>query len=268
MNSTRIFLGASVILLCVASTGAEARKVTYEINGKQYSYSTNNRAQTALAQKRIAAAKKAAAARAKADQERAEHPLVAIVGSAIQQEAKEAEKALKALLDEKVVPGEKVEKVEYVAIDPAPAPERRTERRERRRESRKSETKREVATAPSPQPQASPLKVSKQPAPALAAEVPVASPPAPEQVAHTNLNKVRSISYDVETGIKTTIMVDGAIEEEPFDTSVLSHLAAEQERARSLMAFVNQLRKAAPEETTGSITASALPTSQTVNLPR
>jgi len=264
MNSTRIFLGASVIMLCVASTGVEARMVTYEINGKQYSYSTNNRAQTALAKKRIAAAKKAAAAKAKADQEKAKHPLVAIVGSATQQEAKEAQEALNALL------GEKAE-VAAAEVETSPAAERRVDRREKRRDDRKNDIKREVATASAPQRRTEKAAAPTPPAPAPApTHVAAAStPPAlPAQASPPHPSKVRSISFDVETGIKTTIMVDGAIEEEPFDSSVLPHLAAEQGRASSLMAFVKQLRKAAPEETTGSITATAFPPPQSLRLPR
>jgi ABC-type taurine transport system ATPase subunit len=68
--------------------------------------------------------------------------------------------------------------------------------------------------------------------------------------------KVQSISFDIQTGIKTTIMIDGTIEEEPFDSSALTFLAPEPERVSSLTAFVNQLRKMAPEDTTGSIRTS------------
>jgi hypothetical protein len=74
--------------------------------------------------------------------------------------------------------------------------------------------------------------------------------------------KVKTISFDVQSGIKTTVMLDGAVEEEPFDSSVLAQLAPEQGRANSLTAFVKQLRQAspdAPEEAMGSIAAAARP---------
>jgi hypothetical protein len=68
--------------------------------------------------------------------------------------------------------------------------------------------------------------------------------------------KVKSVSFDMQTGIKTTLMINGAIEEEPFDSSVLTFLAPEPEKGHSLTAYVNQLRKIAPEDATGSIQTS------------
>ena len=57
MNKTFLLLASSAILVGVASHKAEARKVSYEIDGKRYSYSTNNIAQTAEARARIEAAR-------------------------------------------------------------------------------------------------------------------------------------------------------------------------------------------------------------------
>src|ERR671917_206509 len=98
MNKTLILLGASIITQGMMFSVAEARLVRYEINGKQYSYSTNNRAQTAEARKRIAAAKAVEAAKAKAEAEKAKNPLAAAFGSTTQKEAKEAEGRLQQIL--------------------------------------------------------------------------------------------------------------------------------------------------------------------------
>ena len=65
--------------------------VYYEINGQRYSYSTNNRAQVKEARQRIDAANAAEAAKAKAQAERSANPLVAVFGSKVQSDAKEAE---------------------------------------------------------------------------------------------------------------------------------------------------------------------------------
>jgi hypothetical protein len=233
MNRTGILLAASAVALVVMSSGAEARKVSYEINGKRYSYNTNNRAETKEAKKRIAAAKAAEAAKAKADEERSKHPLVAAFGSTTQREARQAEEKLKQLLPEET----------STTKSSRSSPERRADQSDKRQDSRKDDKKRESAT----------VLAAQQPA-LPEASAAVAPPPVAELASTPHQAKVRSISFDVETGIKTTIMVDGAVEEEPFDSSVLAHLVPEQGQANSLMAFVNQLRKAAPEETTGSVT--------------
>ncbi|PVE24369.1 hypothetical protein DC522_10905 [Microvirga sp. KLBC 81] len=220
-------------MLAAMSSGAEARKVYYEINGKRYSYSTNNRAQMEEAKKRIAAAKAAETAKAKADEEKSKHPLVAAFGSTTQREARQAEEKLKQLLPEET----------STTRSSQSPPERRADQSDKRQDPRKDDKKRESATALATQQPALPK--------ALAA---VALPLVAEPVSTPHQAKVRSISFNVETGIKTIIMVDGAVEEEPFDSSVLAHLVPEQGQANSLMTFVNQLRKAAPEETTGSVT--------------
>ena len=68
--------------------------------------------------------------------------------------------------------------------------------------------------------------------------------------------KLKSITFNVESGIRTIIKVDGTIEEEPFDSRVLSYLIPELENANSLVAFVRQLRQLSQEEATGSIRTS------------
>ncbi|MCG7392699.1 hypothetical protein MHY87_07260 [Microvirga sp. ACRRW] len=237
MNRTKILLGTAVVILAAVSSGAEARKVYYEINGKRYSYSTNNRAETVQAKKRIAAAKAADAAKAKADAEKSKYPLVAVFTSMTQREAKEAQEKLKQLLNERAASIEPQEK----------STDRRTVVRDKQEQDRKAPRAPEPMTVIVPQQTAAIPQATPPVSPALL----VPPPPVAEPISASHPTKVRSISFDVETGIKTTIMVDGMIEEEPFDSSVLSHLAPDQGQANSLVAFVNKLRKAT--ETTGSI---------------
>lgn len=210
--------------------------VRYEINGKHYSYSTNNRAQVAEARKRIAAAKAAEVAKAKAEAEKAKNPLVAAFGSATQKEATEAHERLQKILSGPT---------EYMAVS-------QTARDSDRKPQEKQPTQ---ASAAKPQ---QPVTVVRVPAkPILAsASTPVASLVIAEPVDPQRRTKVKSVSFDVQSGIKTTIMIDGTIEEEPFDSSALTFLAPEPEKVSSLMAFVNQLRRTAPEDTTGSIRTS------------
>lgn len=244
MNKTRILLGASVIMLTVASGGAEARKVYYEINGTRYSYDTNDRGETAQAKKRIEAAKAAATAKAKAEEEKSKYPLVTTFTSATQREAKAAQERLEEVLSEKAV----------AAKPQQSSPERRAKLRDRRQNDKKDDKESKVVSVIVPRPAAN-VPLPPTPPPQILPIIP--PPPIAGPVSTPHPAKVRSVSFDVETGIKTTIMVDGAIEEEPFDSSVLAHLAPEQGRANSLMAFVKQLRKVASDETTGSVVTGA-----------
>ncbi|WP_134497910.1 hypothetical protein [Microvirga pakistanensis] len=220
------------------STGAEARLVRYEINGKQYSYSTNNRAQTAEAKRRIAAAKAAEAAKAKAAAEKAKNPLAAAFGSATQKEATEAEQRLKQLLSGPT---------EYMAVS-QPTRDRagNVDKRPQDRSSRQASV-----AKPAQRPM-----VVREVAEARQGPPPVTSLAIAEPLDPQRRTKVKSVSFDIETGIKTTVMVDGAIEEEPFDSSALAFLAPGPERTNSLTAFVNRLRKIVPEDVTGSIITS------------
>jgi len=251
MKRMWVVLGASTIALAIVSTGAEARKVYYEIDGKRYSYSTNNRAQTALARERIAAAQAAKSAKAKADEERSRHPLVSAFGSTTQREAKQAQEKLEKLLSDTP---EWAQTRRTSAERWANLTDKRTngksDRLDRKAAPEPVSTPRESAEVPQ-QPSRTPMVLP----PSLAeAPPPLIAEPAPP----SQRGKVRSISFDVETGIKTTIMTDGAIEEEPFDSGVLAHLAPEQGQANSLATFVKKLRKVASEEMHDTIITGAI----------
>jgi hypothetical protein len=239
MNKTLMLLGASIVAQGMMFSGAEARLVRYEINGKQYSYSTNNRAQTAEAKQRIAAAKAAEAAKARADAEKSKNPLAAAFGSSTQKEAKEADERLRQILSGPT---------EYMAVSP-PVPDRVGD-------SDKKPQDKQPRQASAAKDSQKPIVVVRAPAKPIRMSASTASLIIAEPVAAQRQTKVKSVSFDMQTGIKTTIMIDGTIEEEPFDSSALAVLAPEPEKANSLTAFVNQLRRIAPEEATGSIRTS------------
>ncbi|MEE1611054.1 hypothetical protein [Microvirga sp. CF3016] len=240
MKKTLILLGASIVTHGMMFSGAEARLVRYEINGKQYSYSTNNRAQTAEARKRIAAAKAAEAAKTKAEAEKAKNPLAAAFGSTTQKEAKEAEGRLQQILSGPT---------EYMAVS-QPVRDRVDE------PARKLQDKQARQASVVSKPTQRPVTIVRAPAKPVLASAAAASLVIAEPITPQKQTKVKSVSFDMQTGIKTMIMIDGTIEEEPFDSSALAFLAPEPGQTNSLTAFVNQLRKMAPEETTGSIRTS------------
>ncbi|MBB4039472.1 hypothetical protein GGR34_001114 [Microvirga flocculans] len=243
MNKTLALLGASTVFLAAMSSGSEARLVRYEINGKQYTYSSNNRTEATEARKRIAAAKAAKEAKAKAEAERNEYPLVAAFGSKLQTEAKEAEARLQKLLSGKSQPSETARSADEDRSEQAG---RAQDRPQRGSPPAKPAQQAVVASAApmAPMADSAPEPVPAKPQPAVA-----------EPLDTPSASKVKSVSFDVESGIKTIIKADGTIEEEPFDSSVLSQLTRDLEKANSLMAFVKQLRETSVE-TTGSIRTS------------
>ena len=48
------------------------------------------------------------------------------------------------------------------------------------------------------------------------------------------------IVYDLSTGIKTLLMKDGTVKEEPFDRADLPGIKAEQERGKARISIVNE----------------------------
>ena len=240
MNKIISMLGASAFALGLMIDGAEARKVSYEVNGQRYTYDTRDPQQAAVARQRIEAAK----AKAKADAERKTSPLVRVFGSETQRAADEAQEKLDKLVTEQ----------EQVAS------ERRSRkssfRTERRRKPRVQEARAEAEQPKEEKPlRMEPVQASIAAAPGPAPRPePAQLPPVAEGAGQPG---IRSVSYDIESGIKTTFKTDGTIEEEPFDTSMTEDLVSQQGQTGSLAAFINQLRKAAPEEVTGSIKPKA-----------
>lgn len=244
MDKIIMMLGVAAITLGATSQGAEARKITYEINGKRYTYESRNPKQAAIARKRIDAASAADAAKAKADAEKAKTPLAYVFSSPIQKEADEAQARLQEALGEPDQP-EAVRKREQ--------PSKATRQSQRRRNQGAEQARQ--ADAPSDKAR-NVVQKQLEPAADLARLSRTTSEP---QAASSGQAKpmVKSVSFDVESGIKTTIMLDGSIQEEPFDSATLSKLAFEQEGSGSLADFVKRLRNSSPVEATGSTSVKA-----------
>ena len=175
---------------------ARAKMVYYEINGQRYSYSTNNRAQVKEARQRIDAANAAEAAKAKAQAERSANPLVAVFGSKVQSDAKEAEARAQQALSGQA-------RAEPTA---GAAPEAATRRRGGT----------EAAQAKAHPAKTARARAARHPAPAVKVASRGSRKPAPEVSAKP---AVASVFYDAESGIKTMQMTDGTVREEPFDPS-------------------------------------------------
>jgi hypothetical protein len=243
MNKTLRIVAASTFMIGAAIGGAEAKKVSYDINGQRFTYDTNNPAQVEIARKRIDAANAADAAKAKADAERVQNPLVTTFGSPIQREAAQAKARLDQVLAEQAQADAALKRQRSVRDEP-----RRKQADESTIQGSSSEEN-VGATAPAEQPPA-----SSPPEPATAA-APAVQPVQPEGAPPT----IKSVSFDVTSGIKTTVMTDGSIREEPFDSSTLAQIDDDPDDADSLNAFVKQLRKAVSVETTGSTVSNAAP---------
>ncbi len=196
--------------------GAQARMVRYEINGQRYSYNTNNREQVEEARRRIAAANAAYAAWLKAQAERASNPLARVLGSPTQREATAAQAHLRHVLSSSPPAG------------PAAGSEtgRLATAAERMRVAREPRKEAIPGFVPRAEPEhPGKPKVAARPKPstlAVTAEKP--STPKSAKVAarpkarlENRESAIRSIHFDPDTGIKTTLMTDGTVHEEPFE---------------------------------------------------
>src|SRR3954447_11025289 len=191
----RLVFFAGALASLVMLGGVQAKMVRYEINGQRYSYNTNIREQVEEARRRIAAANAAYGAWLKAAAERASNPLAPVLGSPTQREAAEAQTHLKHVLSSSPPAG------------PAAGSEtgRKAAAAERTRVAREPTARKEAITGfvPRAEPE-HPGKPQK-----------VAARPKPTQ--ETRESAVQSIHLDPDTGIKTTLMADGSVHEEPFE---------------------------------------------------
>ncbi|HEX8164806.1 MAG TPA: hypothetical protein VF601_03350 [Beijerinckiaceae bacterium] len=239
-------LGASAVALWAMTCGAEAKKVYYEIDGVRYSYSTNNHQQVREARERINAANAADAAKAKAQAERAANPLAAIFGSPAQSAAKEAETRVR----------------QAVSGEPAAVPEAAAaaESRESRRARREARRERALARAAARKPvvQATAARRPERAPAEAAAKVAVPEPAAAgPQGTDPRASGVKSVFYDLATGIKTVHMADGTVHEELFDPRSLPDAGVAA--GADLTDFVNGLRKPTPEDATGALANNLRP---------
>jgi hypothetical protein len=90
--------GPALFVVLLTMYPAEAKPISYEIDGETYTYESNDRAQIEIARQRINAANAADEARERARAELASSPLVKFFGSPIQTEAAAAEAELRRIL--------------------------------------------------------------------------------------------------------------------------------------------------------------------------
>ena len=150
MSRKLIGCGVVAFAICVAAGSAQAKLIRYEIDGKRYSYSTNNIQQTREARQRIEAANAAAAARARAEAERAANPLARIFGSPAQRQAAEARSRLDQAVSSAAAPQDDPEFESTSSVRRGRAESRRSgkgaqARVERRRALREARAERRAA---------------------------------------------------------------------------------------------------------------------------
>jgi hypothetical protein len=215
--------GAFMVGLLLASSGAQAKSVRYDIEGQPYTYSTNNREQAAVARERIEAAKAAADARAKAEAERTANPLVRAFGSEAQRHAAAADARLREVLARNAPSGASAEarparaaKVAKAERKPAPRP----------------------ATRAAPPPVQDPVDTGslmareKRPGRQQAAAHEARPVPAAP--------KVEAIVFDFASGIKTIHMADGSVDEDVFDRTMAASLKRAHRAGGPRVSFVNE----------------------------
>ena len=222
MNNKLAYCGMIALAVSVFSAGAEAKLIRYEIDGKQYSYSTNNIQQTKEARRRIEAANAARGIKAKAEEERTTNPLVRLFGSPAQREAAEAQ----ARVDQAVAgAGAELESTSSIQGS-------RASRRSSRRAKARAERKRPVRVA----------RVESKPrfeAPVSTGTISAARSP------HEN-TPAPAAQRQAAPSPKLP-PVENARAPASAPQSALSFAEPRESSANSLMDFVNQVRKAPPE---------------------
>jgi hypothetical protein len=214
----------------VLAVGAEAKTVSYDIDGQRYTYSTNNREQVAVARERIAAARAAADARARAEAERSANPLVRAFGSDAQRQAAAADARLRETL------------ARTAPLEPSAV-----------REPRRAPAAK-VAVA-EPKPAARPPKAAARPptpdpvntGSLSVREKPAARPPESAQAARPvpAAPKVEAIVFDFASGIKTIHMTDGSVDEDVFDRTMAASLKRAHASGGPRVSFINESAEAA-----------------------
>ncbi len=237
-----LFVGGFASLAMLG--GSQARMVRYEINGQRYSYNTNNREQVEEARRRLAAANAAYAARLKAEAERRANPLVRVLGSHTQREAAEALARLRHVMASSP-PAQPIAGSETGRRAAAAEPTRVAREPTPRKEAIPG-----FVPRAEPEPPGKPHKLaarSKSSAPVERAEKPatpkrakVASRPKP-----TKEPAVQSVHFDPDTGIKTTVMTDSSVHEEPFEPRPAAS-SRQQPKTEDVTSGLHKFGKAEP----------------------
>jgi len=240
MSRKLVGCGFAALVACAAAGSAQAKLIRYEVDGKRYSYSTNNIQQTREARRRIEAANAANAARERAEAERAANPIVKIFGSQTQRQAAEAQARLQQTLASPAAPDTNADLDATSSVRKSRAEtrwkkravearaERRQARAERRQALRETRLERRKAERGRAQKQA-----------ALSAEA--SRTAARKQTVRPQETRVESAPKS-----SSSAQIIQVKNEPPPSRSRLPEIGSE-ESAASLMDFVNQVRKALPQ---------------------
>jgi hypothetical protein len=194
MHKGRCLGGAVVLALASLAGRVEARVVRYEINGKVYAYDTTDRQRVERARQRIEAANAADVAQAAANAELARSPLAVLFGSPAQREAAAAKARLQQVMSQP-------ESAPPAIWSAAPAPS--------------------FAAGAHSRPDLSMVRAKHAPHALKAAEErssgagPTSDAPGLRDGAQKSA--LKSVTFDFGSGIKTMLMTDGTISEEPFE---------------------------------------------------
>jgi hypothetical protein len=248
MNGQARLVGATLVFAAMIG-GAQARSIPFEIDGQRYVYDTSDREQAEKVRQLMKAAKAAEAAKAKADAEIAGTPLAKLFGSSAQKDAEAAQARLQQII------GEARE-----AASPASEADRKSRRARRPvRDGARTRTRPaavearatpEDARAAEPaafavdarSERAPPAGAGLQPDPATqdaTASIDGAAPGARQPA-------LKSVTFDLSSGIKTVQLADGTVREEPLDSGTVAKLSAMEPAAESLTTFVARVRAIGP----------------------
>jgi len=219
-------VGALIVGVSLAASGAQAKTVRYDIEGQRYSYSTNNREQAAVARERIDAAKAAADSRTKAEAERASNPLVRAFGSEAQREAVAAEARLREVL------------ARNAAREPSAVPEARRAPAPRRVAKAEPKPVARPSTQAARRPAQDPVNTGSLGGRDQSARRQAESAPAARPVPAAP--KVEAIVFDFASGIKTIHMADGSVDEDVFDRTMAASLKRAHGSGGPRISFVNE----------------------------
>lgn len=289
MSRGLALFGASAFAFLGAVGEVEAKKVYYEIDGQRYSYSTNNRQQTREARARIAAARASAPGRAAtpaspflgvfgaqpprtAPETQASAPDT-VTSSVVASDKRARVRSSRAERRNKIREA-KAERLRQrrqalAARREASARQRRAalERRPPPADPEPQATETKAPEAVVVKPPVGEAKTAATAAPkrdgessdpwgleavtAKPARLAAAPPPEPLVTQSLSAATVKTISFDLTSGIKTIEMTDGTLHEEPFESGTVAALGLTSPSLdRSLRSFVDQLRTSRHDEAT------------------
>jgi hypothetical protein len=221
MNKGLAAIGFSALALSLMIAPASARIITYEINGKYYTYDSTKPQEIAVARKRIEAANAADQAKADAAAERVRNPFTAIFGSKLQDAARAAQAHLERVMaEDPQVPRHAAARTAPPSPRAEPAPKSAATKPESAATKPESAptTPESAATAPLRQ---EPAKEDDTTRAAAAESKPIDRDEAvADRPVEPSTPEVQSVYLDTRTGIRTVFMADGSVREELVEETV------------------------------------------------